>query len=661
MSLVVKLMEQLSCDKAAATFLLEASNNDYDVAVNLHLDSAGPTSLGQADGGGAAALEDEVRAPIPPKFEVLCPDPIPGIRFLQRSRGVSAGAAGSSSLNSISTAAFRDFEQETRAQEALMGIGASGAFGNRTSRRRAPPSLDDDQSDTDTTEEERVRLEAKRAKDLEHRRKLEELFRPPLDLIFKGSFFLAREHGWELGQWLLVNIQDDLDFQCYTLNRDVWSNPNVRKLIENTFVLWQASNLSEHGRKYMQFYPNVTMPYIAIIDSSTGELMETFNKSDPREFCLFLKDFIKRRGRLPQRHSARAASNGSCSSNPAGDAGIYNDEVGNSSGRTAGAEGKGEESFINGSSNTKRKGSKRPAAPHSRSPSPLNSSTFKRTRMEVGGEVSPPSRSSPTSQFAPSQLLDITEEDQLKLAIAESLKLSQAVSNHDDDEDASVESLDTFPQDNSEDEGEVNYSFEETSGAAGGGGPSSTTPPKAVSKEEEATPSSSSEEAAAVAKKSHQSEWKTAKGCLSNGAALGGAFDGLSRIPAPTVASGGSSSGTRSKHGPKKDDNSKATDRGASAPPSEDKDSWKTLASDYNGDSIALRVIFPDGERETLQLPSDAPLKVVQVFLRPRGYSSPGHRALSGYPRRDLFSLARDTSLKDAGLAARETLLIERE
>lgn len=146
----------------------------------------------------------------------------------------------------------------------------------------------------------------------------------------------------------------------------------------------QASKLSEHGRKYMQFYPNVSMPYIAIIDSSTGELMDTFNKSDPRAFCLFLKEFIKRRGRLPQR---TAASNGSSSSHlaAAGDAGDDTDEVGygDSAGRTAGADGKGKESFINGSSHTKRKGSKRPVAPRSRSPSPSSSSMCKRA-VSVG-------------------------------------------------------------------------------------------------------------------------------------------------------------------------------------------------------------------------------------------------------------------------------------
>lgn len=96
-------------------------------------------------------------------------------------------------------------------------------------------------------------------------------------------------------------------------------------------------------------------------------------------------------------------------------------------------------------------------------------------------------------------------------------------------------SLDTFPQDDSEDDAEVNYSFEEASSAPGCSNASSSTPPKAASlcksKKEGDAPSSNSsrgEGTAATCKKGPQSEWKTAKGCLSNGAALGGAFDRLS-------------------------------------------------------------------------------------------------------------------------------------
>ena len=50
--------------------------------------------------------------------------------------------------------------------------------------------------------------------------------------------------------------------------------------------------------KYSNFYPTVTYPYIAIIDSMTGELMDTFTNESPKLFCQFLKDFIKSKGKL---------------------------------------------------------------------------------------------------------------------------------------------------------------------------------------------------------------------------------------------------------------------------------------------------------------------------------------------------------------------------
>lgn len=46
------------------------------------------------------------------------------------------------------------------------------------------------------------------------------------------------------GHWLLVNVQDDLEFACQTLNRDVWSNSSVKELLRSNFVFWQVRNLN---------------------------------------------------------------------------------------------------------------------------------------------------------------------------------------------------------------------------------------------------------------------------------------------------------------------------------------------------------------------------------------------------------------------------------
>lgn len=58
-----------------------------------------------------------------------------------------------------------------------------------------------------------------------------------LSLIF---VLQARDEGKSRGLWLLVNVQNQEDFECHKLNRDVWANDNVRALLKDTFLLWQV-------------------------------------------------------------------------------------------------------------------------------------------------------------------------------------------------------------------------------------------------------------------------------------------------------------------------------------------------------------------------------------------------------------------------------------
>lgn len=99
------------------------------------------------------------------------------------------------------------------------------------------------------------------------RKTLEDLFKPPLDIIHKGTFdsvstilaqilsfvgryvFLtkilwsqqAKLAGEKDRKWLIVNIQDSTEFRCQMLNRDVWSNSSVRNIIAEHFILWQVT------------------------------------------------------------------------------------------------------------------------------------------------------------------------------------------------------------------------------------------------------------------------------------------------------------------------------------------------------------------------------------------------------------------------------------
>ena len=72
---------------------------------------------------------------------------------------------------------------------------------------------------------------------------LSELYRPPLELLFQGNFTEAKEAGSALKKWLLVNVQDAREFSSHILNRDVWHNAKVKSAVQNSFLLWQVSQL----------------------------------------------------------------------------------------------------------------------------------------------------------------------------------------------------------------------------------------------------------------------------------------------------------------------------------------------------------------------------------------------------------------------------------
>lgn len=73
--------------------------------------------------------------------------------------------------------------------------------------------------------------------------RLAELYRPPLDLLFHGTFDQAKQEAEAKGKLLLVNIQTPTEFNCQLLNRDTWRNEKVRQLVKERFVLWQQEQV----------------------------------------------------------------------------------------------------------------------------------------------------------------------------------------------------------------------------------------------------------------------------------------------------------------------------------------------------------------------------------------------------------------------------------
>lgn len=79
---------------------------------------------------------------------------------------------------------------------------------------------------------------------------LADLFRPPLDLLYKGSYEKAMSHAIKKSCWLLINVQDPGIFDCQLLNRDTWSDESVKEIIKSSFIMVQLYNGSETASEY---------------------------------------------------------------------------------------------------------------------------------------------------------------------------------------------------------------------------------------------------------------------------------------------------------------------------------------------------------------------------------------------------------------------------
>lgn len=117
-----------------------------------------------------------------------------------------------------------------------------------------------------------------------HARRLEDLFRPPYDLMSRVSWDEARTLGKEDKKWILVNLQDMNDFTCQALNRDVWKDAAIKDLVSENFIFLQYDKDYPDAEEYINFYfPNRThenpdnYPHVSIVDPRTGEQVKVWS------------------------------------------------------------------------------------------------------------------------------------------------------------------------------------------------------------------------------------------------------------------------------------------------------------------------------------------------------------------------------------------------
>ena len=131
---------------------------------------------------------------------------------------------------------------------------------------------------------------------------LAEMYRPPIEIISRLPWDLARQEGKSAEKWLLVNIQDPSIFDCQVLNRDVWKDGQIRDTIKEHFVFLQYNKGDPRGFQYENFYfkdkdEQNAYPHIAIVDPRTGEQVKVWaGPPVPKaaDFLMQLHEFLDR-------------------------------------------------------------------------------------------------------------------------------------------------------------------------------------------------------------------------------------------------------------------------------------------------------------------------------------------------------------------------------
>ena len=101
-------------------------------------------------------------------------------------------------------------------------------------------------------------------------KKLQDLFQRPVDLMFHGTLIQCREEAKIKNKWVLVNIQDEHDFDCHKLNRDIWRDDGIAGYLRENFVFWQQLKDSSEGSSFRNNYKVVDSLHLNIIDPRTG-------------------------------------------------------------------------------------------------------------------------------------------------------------------------------------------------------------------------------------------------------------------------------------------------------------------------------------------------------------------------------------------------------
>jgi|UPI0001A860E1 hypothetical protein len=134
---------------------------------------------------------------------------------------------------------------------------------------------------------------------------LQELFRHPYELMYRGSFHKAKVHAARRDRFLLVNLQTSSgagDFPSHMQNRDLWADELVKKVIVDSFVFFLLQTAGDSDAhldeclKLASFYKleKDELPTVLVLDPITGQLLaKRSGTMMPDEFMQFVDEYVK--------------------------------------------------------------------------------------------------------------------------------------------------------------------------------------------------------------------------------------------------------------------------------------------------------------------------------------------------------------------------------
>nr|XP_039263932.1 UBX domain-containing protein 7-like [Styela clava] len=548
--LIKEFVSITGTDKGTAEHFLDACSDNLETAVAMFLDDKTPGTTENTDTSAPAIpVEEEIRAPIPQTSGVLVDDP----HYITTSRERCFSRRRPRSVFD----GFRDFKAEISQQEALFS--------------------------SDPTTNRRLK-------------RLEDLFRPPLELMHKGTLETAREAGSHLHKWLMVNVQNNQEFACQVLNRDVWSRTNVQTLIKKHFIFWQVYSDSTEGERFTTFYPVTRWPHVSILDPRTGEQLAVWNDINSNNIEGKVEEFL--------------ADHGSIADDV--DSGPPNKKV------------KRDHSVVDDTEDKQLAAAIAASLAENKAPATTQSDSD----IDNNDDFLISNESSDNvSEFDASSDEDISDIQK------GATKGSKTAKKCNENGKISIEDTEIDDEYFSIKNGEKTTSESKKFSENGA---------KNYKNREESNDLSTNTETSKISK---QKTYKKVNSRLKVGSIENG--KDLSKL-------------TNDIYGCETSNTSKIPQNtNNAAEKSQSKDDKTNNSEDKLNEMCRIMVRFPDGSREEIKLASDLTVKDLSSELRTRGYPPEDYDVVTHFPRKSIFSSGEECSLKEAGLFPRAAVFVQ--